>query len=73
MRALGFVMIAFAGMTPTVAKHAPKPTLTNRRPHNNWNDRSYLGKPAYAAPPTLDRSDPSRPGGIDPSFSPPPT
>jgi hypothetical protein len=65
-KVLGTIAILCAAVvTPVLAKH-------HGRTHNHWHYRApntWQYAP-YAVPHALDRIDPSRPGGLDPSFTP---
>jgi hypothetical protein len=65
-KVLGTIAILCAAVvTPVSAKH-------HGRTHNHWHYRApntWQYAP-YAVPLPLDRIDPSRPGGLDPSFTP---
>jgi hypothetical protein len=59
------VFLSVAIVTPVSAKH-------HGRAHNHWHYRApntWQYAP-YPVPHALDRIDPSRPGGLDPSFTP---
>jgi hypothetical protein len=66
MKVLGAIVILSAVIvTPVSAKHPG-------RTHGHWLNRAtntWRYTP-YAVPHALDRIDPSRPGGLDPSFTP---
>ena len=65
--------LAFAVAGPAFASHAVKP---KPRPviHRHARDFGVLpNETPEAAPRPLDHRDPTRPGGIDPSFHPSPT
>jgi len=58
--------------TPVSAKHHGRThEQWHYQPTNNWQYAPYVYAPYEAnVPHALDRIDPSRPGGLDPSFTP---
>jgi hypothetical protein len=69
-------IILSAGVPLSFAQGVSKPIaghMHHARVQDRKGDWRLDGKPAHAVPRTLDRRDPSRPGGLDPSFNPPPT
>jgi len=66
MKVLGaFVILYAAIVTPVSAKHHGR--THDHRHYRATNTWQYA---PYSVPPALDRIDPSRPGGLDPSFTP---
>ena len=68
------VALVFAITGPALAAHDVK---SNHRLIHHHRVHGYVARPyddvPLAAPRVLDHRDPTRPGGIDPSFNPPPT
>jgi hypothetical protein len=73
MKALGaFVILSAALVTavPAQAKHHGRPHHPRHyRTTNDWQYSNWQYAP-YSLPHAQDRIDPSRPGGLDPSFNP---
>jgi hypothetical protein len=63
------VVVPAVGVAPAFAHHGSKAK------HHGGRHQTYraVGAPpavSYSVPPALDRRDPTRPGGLDPSFNP---
>src|SRR5579872_1268576 len=71
VRAAAILVVLVAGAAP--GHDGPK---AKRKPNDHhlrgYQRRQYPVEP-HGLPPALDRRDPSRPGGLDPTFYPPPT
>jgi fermentation-respiration switch protein FrsA (DUF1100 family) len=71
-RMMGAVLVVSAVViTPAFAHHGWK-TKHHGGTHGHRHYRAVSAPPSapYSVPPALDRRDPSRPGGLDPSFTP---
>ena len=75
--AVSLAALAFATAGPSLAGPGLKHHATPKhRPTYHHRIHEYRAQPdvaPYPLPHALDRRDPSRPGGLDPSFNPPRT
>jgi hypothetical protein len=73
MKALGAFVILSAAVVTAVPAQAKHHGRTHHPQHyrttNNWEYSNWQYAP-YSLPHAQDRIDPSRPGGLDPSFTP---